>query len=79
MEFLTNYAVENKVKSHLKLRKLFYEQLKEKHDLPTHYYYTVCHDATTRARSFLELKRKGRAKTEKPEIRKVSLWLDDVL
>ena len=79
LEFLTNYAVENRVKSHLKLRKLFYEQLKEEHDLPTHYYYTVCQDATTRARSFLELKKKGRGKTEKPEIRNVSLWLDDIL
>lgn len=79
LEFLTNYAVENRVKSHLKLRKLFYEKLKEEHDLPTHYYYTVCQDATTRAKSFLELKKKGRARTEKPEIRNVSLWLDDVL
>ncbi|USS41081.1 transposase [Thermococcus aggregans] len=79
LKFLTNYAVANKVKSHLKLRKRFYEKLKEEHDLPTHYYYTVCQDATTRARSFLELKKKGRARTEKPEIRNVSLWLDDVL
>lgn len=79
LEFLTNYAVENRVKGHLKLRKLFYGELKKEHDLPTHYYYTVCQDATTRARSFLELKKKGRARTEKPEIRNVSLWLDDVL
>ncbi len=79
LEFLANYAVENRVKSYLKLRKLFYKKLKEEHDLPTHYYYTVCQDATTRARSFLELKKKGRARTEKPEIRNVSLWLDDVL
>ena len=79
LKFLTDYAVENRMKSHLKLRKLFYDELKEEHDLPTHYYYTVCQDATTRARSFLELKKKGRARTEKPEIRNVSLWLDDVL
>ena len=57
LKFLTNYAVENKVKSHLKLRKRFYEKLKEGHDLPTHYYYTACQDATTRARSFLELRK----------------------
>ncbi|GAB6100849.1 RNA-guided endonuclease TnpB family protein [Thermococcus atlanticus] len=79
LEFLTDYTVENKVKSHLKLRKLFYQKLKEEHDLPTHYYYTVCQDAVTRAKSFLELKKKGKARTEKPVIRKVSLWLDDVL
>lgn len=79
LEFLTDYAVENKVKSHLKLRKLFYENLKEEYTLPTHYYYTVCQDAVIRAKKFLELKRKGKAKTEKPIIRKVSLWLDDVL
>ncbi|WP_169791808.1 hypothetical protein [Thermococcus celericrescens] len=79
LTFLTNYAVENKVKSHLKLRKIFYKKLKEEHNLPTHYYYTVCQDAVTRAKSFLELKKKGKAKTEKPVIRNVSLWLDDVL
>ncbi|KUJ99556.1 MAG: Putative transposase [Thermococcales archaeon 44_46] len=48
LEFLTDYAVENKVKSHLKLRKLFYENLKEEYTLPTHYYYTVCQDVVTR-------------------------------
>ncbi|EEB73139.1 Putative transposase [Thermococcus sp. AM4] len=79
LEFLTEYAVENRIKSHLKLRKLFYAKLKEEHDLPTHYYYTVCQDAVTRAKSFLELKKKRRARTGKPEVRKVSIWLDDVL
>nr|WP_240924262.1 transposase [Thermococcus sp. 21S7] len=63
----------------MKLRKLFYGKLKEEYDLPTHYYYTVCQDAVTRAKSFLELKKKGRAGTEKPVVRKISLWLDDVL
>lgn len=33
----------------------------------------------TRVKSFFELKRKGKAKTVKPEVRKVSIWLDDVL
>ncbi len=79
LEFLTDYAVENKVKNHLKLRKLFYEKLKKEHDLPTHYYYTICQDTVTRAKSFLELKKKRRARTEKPVVRKVSIWLDDVL
>ncbi|WP_175060035.1 RNA-guided endonuclease TnpB family protein [Thermococcus sp. 2319x1] len=79
LTFLTNYAVENKVKSHLKLRKIFYKKLKEEHNLPTHYYYTVCQDAVTRAKSFFELKKKGKAKTGKPVIKRVSLWLDDVL
>ncbi|AEC51524.1 hypothetical protein PNA2_0608 [Pyrococcus sp. NA2] len=76
---LTNYAVENKIKNPKKLRRLFYDELKGEHDLPTHYYYTVCQDAVTRAKSFLGLKKRGKAKTEKPVIRRVSLWLDDVL
>ena len=79
LKTLTEYAVENRVKTHLKLRKLFYKQLKKEHDLPTHYYYTVCQDATTRAKSFLELKKKRIARTEKPVIKNVSLWLDDTL
>ncbi len=79
LKFLTDYAVKDRVKSHLKLRKLFYWKLKREYNLPTHYYYTACQDAVTRAKSFLELKKKGRAGTEKPVIRRVSLWLDDVL
>ncbi|MCO6042215.1 RNA-guided endonuclease InsQ/TnpB family protein [Thermococcus alcaliphilus] len=79
LESLTEYAVESRVRSHLKLRKLFYEKLKEEYDLPTHYYYTVCQDAVTRAKSFLELKKKGKTRTEKPVIKRVSLWLDDTL
>ncbi|CAB50301.1 RNA-guided endonuclease InsQ/TnpB family protein [Pyrococcus abyssi] len=47
--------------------------------MPTHYYYTVCQDAVTRAKSFLELKKKGKVETEKPVVKRVSLWLDDVL
>ena len=79
LKFLTDYAVENRIKNHLKLRKHFYDELKEKHSLPTHYYYTVCQDAVTRAKKFLELKKKGKVRTKKPVIRNVSLWLDDVL
>ncbi|WP_346766006.1 transposase [Thermococcus sp. M39] len=77
---LLDYAFENKVKSHVKLRKALYEKLKEEYPkLPTHYIYTACQDAVTRMKSLLEHKKKGKAETEKPEVRKVSIWLDDVL
>ena len=72
--------MENEIENHIKLRKLAYEDMKERYEsLPTHYIYIACQDAITRIKSFLRLKRKGIAKTERPEIRNVSVWLDDVL
>jgi len=77
---LVNIALENKIRSHIKLRKIVYDEIREEYkDIPTHYIYTACQDAITRVNSFLRLKKKGIAKTDKLEIRSVSLWLDDVL
>ena len=47
--------------------------------LPSHYVYTACQDAAERAHSFLRLKRMGRARKPYPEVRNVSIWLDDHL
>jgi|GEM_PF-87790 len=80
LESLVNIALENKIRSHIKLRKIVYDEIREEYkDLPTHYIYTACQDAVTRVNSFLRLKKKGIARTDKPEIRSVSLWLDNVL
>ncbi|ABL88240.1 transposase, IS605 OrfB family [Pyrobaculum islandicum DSM 4184] len=57
-----------------------YRELRRRHpDLPSHYVYTAAQDAATRVKSFMALKREGKAKTEKPEIRRISIWLDDRL
>ena len=80
LEELVLIALENEIESHIRLRKLVYKDVKERYEgLPTHYIYTACQDAVTRVKSFLRLKRKGIARTERPEIRNVSVWLDDVL
>jgi len=47
--------------------------------LPSHYAYTACQDAATRAKSFLRLKKKGLTSGEYPEVKRVSIWLDDHL
>jgi len=47
--------------------------------LPSHYVYTACQDVSTRAKSFLRLKKLGLAERGYPEVRRISIWLDDHL
>jgi len=80
LEYTLNYALENNIKSFIKLKAKVYRKLRGMYlELPSHYAYTVCQDATTRVKSFLKLKRKGLTYTDKPEIKRVTLWLDDHL
>ncbi|MDK6028292.1 transposase [Ignisphaera sp. 4213-co] len=80
VEQLTLYAVREGVSSFTKLKALKYRELRGLYQhLPSHYAYTACQDASARVRGFLRLKRLGLAKKEYPEIRKVSIWLDDHL
>jgi len=80
LSYLVEYAVDRKIKSHIRLRLDNYEILTKKYpQLPTHYIYTACQDATDRAKSFLKRKEEGRAYTDYPEVRNVTIWLDDVL
>ncbi|MEM1611169.1 MAG: hypothetical protein QXQ57_05955 [Sulfolobales archaeon] len=39
----------------------------------------MCQDASARAKSFIKRKKKGIARREYPEIRRISIWLDDHL
>ena len=80
LEYALNYALENNIKSFTKLKAKVYRKLRNMYsELLSHYAYTVCQDASTRVKSFLKLKRKGLTYTDKPEIKKVTLWLDDHL
>jgi len=80
VEQLTMYAVRNNIKSFTKLKALKYRESRKLYpQLPSHYVYTACQDASARAKSFLRLKKLGLAEREYPEIRKVSIWLDDHL
>jgi IS605 OrfB family transposase len=80
VEQLVLYAVRNELTSFTKLKALKYRELRSLYpQLPSHYAYTACQDASTRVKSFLRLKKKGKVKKDYPEVRKVSIRLDDHL
>ncbi|OYT50964.1 MAG: transposase, partial [Desulfurococcales archaeon ex4484_204] len=80
VEQLMMYAVRSKVKSFTKLKALKYREMRNLYpQIPSYYVYTSCQDASTRAKSFLRLKKLGLAETEFPVVRRVSIWLDDHL
>ena len=80
VEQLVMYAVRNSIRSFTKLKALKYREMRSLYpQLPSHYVYTACQDASTRAKSFLRLKKLGLAEREYPEVKRVSIWLDDHL
>jgi len=80
LSYLVKYAVDKKIKSHARLRLDNYKDLTKKFpQMPVHYIYTASQDATQRAKSFMKKKEEGRAYTSYPEVRNVSIWLDDHL
>ena len=80
VEQLVMYAIRNEIKSFTKLKALKYREMRSLYpQLPSHYVYTACQDASTRAKSFLRLKKLGLTEREYPEVRRVSIWLDDHL
>jgi len=80
VEQLVMYAIRNNIRSFTRLKALKYREMRNLYpQLPSHYVYTACQDASTRAKSFLRLKRLGLAEREYPDVKKVSIWLDDHL
>jgi len=80
VEQLVVYAVRNGIDSFVKLKALKYREMRKLYPhLPSHYAYTACQDASTRAKSFLELREEGRARKDLPEVRRITIWLDDHL
>jgi IS605 OrfB family transposase len=80
VEQLVLYAVNNGITKFTRLKAERYHEVRSLYPrLPSHYSYTACQDAAERAHSFLRLKRMGRARKAYPEVRSVSIWLDDHL
>ncbi|QPG51246.1 IS200/IS605 family element transposase accessory protein TnpB [Saccharolobus solfataricus] len=80
LEEAINYGLSNKTTSFTRIKAGVYKTEREKHkDLPSHYIYTACEDASERLDSFEKLKRRGRSYTEKPSVRRVTIHLDDHL
>ena len=80
VEQLVIHAIENDVRSFVKLKASRYSYLRELYpSLPSHYAYTACQDASIRVKSFHKLKRMGRTDRRYPSVNKISVWLDDHL
>jgi len=77
---LVDYGFRSNIDSFTRLKKDKYHELRGKlPQLPSHYIHTACQDASARIKSFNKLKKKGLAKSEKPVVNRVSIWLDDHL
>jgi len=77
---LVDYGFRNNIDSFTGLKGDNYRELRRRfQQLPSHYIYTACQDASTRIKSFNKLRKKGLARSEKPEVNRVSIWLDDHL
>jgi putative transposase len=75
-----NYGLSNKTTSFTGIKAGVYRTEREKHKgLPSHYIYTACEDASERLDSFEKLKKRGKAYTEKPSVRRVVIYLHDHL
>jgi len=80
VELLVLYAMNSGITKFTRLKAEKYRELRFLYpQLPSHYAYTACQDAAERAHSFLRLKKMGRARKPYPEVRSVSIWLDDHL
>ena len=80
VEQLVMYGVRNSIRSFTRLKALKYREMRNLYpQLPSHYVYTACQDASTRAKSFLRLKKLVLAGRDYPEVKRVSIWLDDHL
>ncbi|MFP3287648.1 MAG: transposase [Acidilobus sp.] len=80
VEQLVLYAVGNNIAKFTRLKAERYHEVRSLYpQLPSHYAYTTCQDAAERSHSFLRLRRMGKARKAHPEVRGVSIWLDDHL
>jgi len=79
LEDAINYGLSNETTSFTRIKAGVYRTEREKHKLPSHFIYTACEDASERLDSFEKLKKRGRAHTEKPSVRRVTVHLDDHL
>jgi putative transposase len=77
---LVDYGFRNSIDSFTRLKRDKYRELRGRYpQLPSHYIHTACQDASTRIKSFNKLRKKGLARSERPGVNRVSIWLDDHL
>jgi len=74
------YMWRNRLTSWTKAKKTLYKLFREKYpDIPSHYIHEAIRDASQRLKSFVKLKKKGVAYTDKPVIEKWSVGCDNQL
>ncbi|MEM0035414.1 MAG: hypothetical protein QXJ03_04805 [Desulfurococcus sp.] len=74
------YMLKNNTVSWTKAKKNLYKAFREKYpELPSHYIHEAIRDASARLKSFLKLKKKGLAKTDRPVVKKWSIGCDNQL
>ena len=77
---LLDYAHSKGITSFKGLKAEKYHELRQRYSkLPSHYIYTACQMACSIYKSFRKLKRKGKAKSDKPMFNKDVIMLDDHL
>ncbi len=77
---LLDYAHNKHIMGFKRLKSEEYHELRARYpQLPSHYIYTACQMACFIYKSFRKLKRKGKAKSDKPSFKKDVLMLDDHL
>jgi len=77
---LLDYAHSKGITSFKRLKAEKYHELRQRYSkLPSHYIYTACQMACSIYKSFRKLKRKGKAKSDKPMFNKDVIMLDDHL
>ena len=74
------YMWSNNISSWMKAKKVLYRRFKEKYpNIPSHYIHEAIRDASQRIRSFMKLKKKELAKTDKPLVKRWSVGCDNQL
>jgi len=77
---ILNYASSKNISSFKGLKKEKYYELRQKYPkFPSHYIYTACQMTCSIYKSFRKLKRKGKARGEKPVFKRDVVMLDDHL
>ncbi len=77
---LLDYAHSRGITSFKRLKAEKYHELRQKYPyLPSHYIYTACQMTCSIYKSFRKLKRKGKAKSDKPKFKRDVIMLDDHL
>jgi putative transposase len=77
---LVDYGFRSNIDSFVRLKKDKYRELRGRNPhLLSHYVHTACQDASARIKSFNKLRKKGLARSERLEVNRVSIWLDDHL